>query len=319
VIESGQTLRREHYLDLALVTAVATIGAVWAASGVRTLLPLRAGFGASLGLFVPGYAAVSALFPDTGATEDGGPSTAVRLVLSVALSAVLVPLLALALQYSEVGIRRTPVAVGLLGITLAFVGLALYRRKQVRPESRFTFAPVAARPAILDRAGRSLTRGDRLLYGVLLVAIVTAASGVGYSLVSPTESGTTEFYLLAEDRTGELSGNDYPTDLIVGEPTPLAVTIENREGESRMYTVTVELQEVTERSADADVLRSSSVTTYSTRVGSDETSTREIDVVPEAAGTERRLLFSLYVGSDTDATPYRTVYLWVDVRRSGQG
>jgi hypothetical protein len=93
-------------------------------------------------LWLPGYAFIKALFPQTlpfaralahslGTTEKN-LDTIERVALSLGMSIALVPIIGLLLNYTPWGIRLTPIVLSLTTLTLAFATTAIAREYQIR-------------------------------------------------------------------------------------------------------------------------------------------------------------------------------------------
>jgi len=93
-------------------------------------------------LWLPGYAFIKALFPQTlpftrglahslGTTEKN-LDTIERVALSLGMSIALVPIVGLLLNYTPWGIRLTPIVLSLTTLTLAFATTAIAREYQIR-------------------------------------------------------------------------------------------------------------------------------------------------------------------------------------------
>jgi hypothetical protein len=93
-------------------------------------------------LWLPGYAFIKALFPQTlpfaralahslGTTEKD-LDIIERVALSLGMSIALVPIVGLLLNYTPWGIRLTPIVVSLTTLTLAFATTAIAREYQIR-------------------------------------------------------------------------------------------------------------------------------------------------------------------------------------------
>lgn len=103
-----------------LAAVAAAIALVSVTAGV--LLDLRYVFGGALVLVIPGYAVVEALYPKP--ELDG----LTRLALSIGMSLALVPLVALVLNYTPLGVRLLPVTLSLAGVSVLMLTAALARR-----------------------------------------------------------------------------------------------------------------------------------------------------------------------------------------------
>jgi len=93
-------------------------------------------------LWLPGYAFIKALFPQTlpfaralahslGTTENN-LDIIERIALSLGMSIALVPIVGLLLNYTPWGIRLTPIVLSLTTLTLAFATTAIAREYQIR-------------------------------------------------------------------------------------------------------------------------------------------------------------------------------------------
>jgi putative Mn2+ efflux pump MntP len=93
-------------------------------------------------LWLPGYAFIKALFPQTlpfnralahslGTTEKD-LDIIERIALSLGMSIALVPIVGLLLNYTPWGIRLTPIVLSLATLTLAFATAAIAREYQIR-------------------------------------------------------------------------------------------------------------------------------------------------------------------------------------------
>jgi hypothetical protein len=93
-------------------------------------------------LWLPGYAFIKALFPQTlpftralahslGTTEEN-LDIIERVALSLGMSIALVPIVGLLLNYTPWGIRLTPIVLSLTILTLAFATTAIAREYQIR-------------------------------------------------------------------------------------------------------------------------------------------------------------------------------------------
>jgi len=312
-------------LDLVVVCGtVLTTYVIWLLPG-NPLGPLRVLVGGSFVLLLPGYTLTAALFPrrESGLAVTGGRlapgslSGLERLVYSVGLSVVTVPLLALFLNYTAWGINSQSVVLTLSWFVLAATGLAAVRRLGVPPAERFRL-PVGDAVDGVTGAGPATA-----VIGVLFVLSIAVAG----TALATSDGGEryTEFYLLSEDEeTGELVADDYPDAIAPGDTEPVYVGIENREGQPMEYTVLTEFHRISddgERSINARWHEDR----YETRLGPGETNGTALRVSPPAAaaGERFRLTLLLYRGSVGENPSiddaYRTVHIWVDVPADGGG
>ena len=152
---------RDLPFDIAAVILLVSLTNFFVLVPVVSKTPLRIFFGFLFALFLPGYAFVSILFPETNevSIENDGQRSGVetdtdsvqrgaswstgtidltgRLVLSVISSVAIVLLMGLALSHTPWGFRTVPVLVAVSVFTLLCSGLAVSRRLEVAPERRF--------------------------------------------------------------------------------------------------------------------------------------------------------------------------------------
>jgi len=304
------------FLDLwAVVASVLLTGLVVLLPVVRES-PLRVVVALAFVLFAPGYALVAALFPERGASDDGGIDGLERAVLSFGASLAVVPLVGLVVNFTPWGITLAPVVVSLGALTLALTALAGVRRARVVPQQRFTVSVpslAGARDELLDPADRT----DAALNVVLVVSLLVAASTVTYAVAAPTQGETfTELSLLTENDDGELVADGYPRNFTRGDAEPLVVTVTNRESERTNYTLVAELQRVSVVDGDVRVEDANQLHRYNPTLADNESWRQRHLVEPELTGENLRLQYSLYRGDEATGDAYRTVNLWVNVSQS---
>lgn len=313
-------------LDL-LVVALWTVGTVAALNGAPPPTPVRTAIALPLVIAFPGYVVLAVLFPETSIEDDdrdGGDRLATidsveRAVLSVAVSAAVVPLVGFGLNYTDLGIALAPlsVAVGGLVVGLAFLGLS--RRMARAPAERYE-APLLAwsaaattrfvgssRDSLRTRTPLEPTTDTRRLLNLLfVVSLLTFAGTVGYAAVTPPGDGEpfTELYLLQQTDDGGYTTEDLPDQLSTGESTTLYAAVGNHEGVAMPYTVVVTLD-------------GREVDRVSGEVPAGETRRFETTVQPSQPGENVRLSVLLYRGevpaNPTPENAYRDVHLWVSV------
>lgn len=285
---------------------------------------VRAAVGFPLLCFLPGYATVSALFPrasDSRLATDtavpagtGGVSDLERLALAFGLSVAILPLLALVIAAGSWGYSTGVVVTVLAGYVLGLVAIAAVRRRRVPPAKRYRVRlgrrVETARTAIVDTNSAVHTA----INVALVVSMVLAVTTVGYALVSP-QSGEqyTGLELLTEDDAGEYVAGEHPPAVEAGEPVPLTIAVENREGDDTEYTAVVQEQWL----SDGTVHDRTEIDRLEYAVSDGETAYGERDVTPVVDSGTVRIAVLLYV-DDVPETPttdnaYRYAYVWVDV------
>ncbi|QSW99411.1 DUF1616 domain-containing protein [Haloterrigena alkaliphila] len=325
--------------DLAAVLVATGLAVVVAFAPVLRGTPLHVPVAIAFVLFVPGYALVAALFPerdrsvDQGGDESGrerwlgtggGIDGIDRFALSIVLSAILVPTVGLAMNYTPWGIRPGPVVAAVSVVTVLLTVVAARRRAAVAPSARFA-TPVRPWAA---RVRRSLlpneTRGDVLLNGLLVVAVGVAVASVGFAVAGPGLDGTSTagddgfsaIYLL--DDSGDLLANESAT-LEAGNNSTVTVGIENGEHRTVSYTVVAVEQELaTDDSGDLAVETQRELARFETELEHGESDEIEQTIDPatdESSNETARIVWLLYPGdvpeepSPANAEAYATLSL----------
>lgn len=260
-------------------------------------------------LFLPGYAVVSALFPERPEPEADAaarepwtrtPGWVTRVALSVVTSGIVVALVglglarmwALALQPAVLAIA----AVALLGLLVAFG-----RRMSLERTQRAS--PIASR-------GPVPSAGSPLQNLALVVAVVVLVGSIAFVGAAPSDGEAfTEAYLLTEDADGEYVADDYPTTFVAGEGQPLYLGLENHEHGAVTYEVDVVVQEV---NANGSVVAQQRLDRFDVELARGDRAVVERDVAPTITGEGLRLQFRISKSADGTGTD-QTLRLWIDV------
>ncbi|MGQ3410675.1 DUF1616 domain-containing protein [Natrinema sp. LN54] len=318
-------------LTAAVAVTILANGVVFAPVVRET--PLRVPVGIAFVLFVPGYALVSALFPERGPcraegdpedphreppdAERGDRSDGARLdprvwnapwparidgiervAYAVGTSLVVAPFVAVSLELTPWGIRPAPFVVALTVGTVIATVVATVRRLAVPEPDRFRvpYRSWLARGRTAIRGPDS--RADAALNGLLIAAVLLAAGSVGYAAtVLPQDDDYSAIYLLSED---EFEADSYPTDLEPGDSAALTVGIENREGQSVNYTVIVAEQEIASDETDTMIAAQRELDRRDVRVDAGETAEVDYDLEPTMTGEDVRVVWLLYPGDPPD-------------------
>jgi uncharacterized membrane protein len=238
-------------------------------------------------LFIPGYMLVAALFPKNDHLE-----IIERIALSVGTSIVIVPLLVLVLNFTT-GIEPRPILLTLCIYTVAMALIAVYRRRRLPEDERFSVPFNKLRETV--NTGLAKSRTDMTLT-LLLVFLIAFAAGLIYFVTSTPRVGErfTEFYIL--DPSGK--AQNYPANLTYNSPADFLVGVTNHEYASTNYTVQVAL--------DKNIL------TYTRfMLNNDETWEKNISIIPGKEGAKMKLEFWLFKENNFTA-PYRELQLWVN-------
>jgi uncharacterized membrane protein len=336
--------------DLTAVLAVVALTNLAVFLPVVNETPIRVIVGLAFVLFIPGYAFIAALFPEAGEapTSDGeleaeGSVGAdedtddvegqlrdrsidgiERVALSFGLSIAIVPLIGLALNFTPFGIRLVPILVSLSGFIVVATAIAAQRRWDLPEDERFRVPYRGWYAAGKSEMFDSESTVDAALNVALAVAMLLAISSVVYAVAgSPQGEQFTEFYVLTEDNNGELVADDYPQELVAGQPQPLHVGIENNEYEEIDYTVVVQLQVVDGEGNESTVVNRAELDRWSSTLSHNQSETEQREFVVDNStaadfeGEDRRLAFLLYDGEPpaqpTRENSYRNLHLWVNV------
>ncbi|AKU08208.1 DUF1616 domain-containing protein [Haloferax gibbonsii] len=315
--------------DLAVVVAGVALTLVATLTPGLEGTPLRVVVGLPFVLFIPGYALIAALFPERGppidAPEDhdrmAGIDGIERVALSFGTSIAVVPLLGLVLNFTPWGIRLVPILVAVSGFTLVATTFAAARRSALPEEERLVVPYKRWFAAARDELFNPASQTDAMLNVVLVVSVVLATASVGYAVAVPKDGESfTELYLLTEDGNDELTADNYPEELVRGEPASLVLGVGNQEHRTVNYTVVAVLQRVEVSNNSTTVLESERLRTFTPRLEHNETWHEPHEVRPTMTGERLRLTYLLYEGappaSPTVDNAYREVHLWVTVREA---
>lgn len=242
-----------------------------------------------LALFFPGYTLLSALFPRR---EDMDSFR--RMVFSVGLSIVVLPVSGLVLNYTPWGIEPFPILVSIFLFILITSSIAWYRQRELPEPERLSFTLEIRLSGWKDMSGLT-----RTLAVIMLVAVLTTIGSLGYAMTTPGQGDRySEFYIMGpEDDAAE-----YTYETTAGQPVYLTMVIVNHEHEPLGYRV--------EMVSGGDSIRSLTTGT----IDHDEEWQREVDFVLSVPGENRKVEFYLY--TDNSSEPYfdEPLHIYIDVR-----
>ena len=179
-------------------------------------------------LFFPGYTLLSALFPKQGSL--GGTE---RIALSFGLSLAVIPLIGLILNYTPWGINLYPALISATIFILVTSSVAWYRQWALPPDERFSITV-----NISPSGWGTMTGLDKTLSVLLVVAVLVALGSLGYVIATPKQGeGFTEFYILSVDGKAE----NYPKQVVLGEPVELIIGIVNHEQVITSYRISIRI------------------------------------------------------------------------------
>ena len=260
-------------------------------------------------LFLPGYAAAAALFP-----ENEQIDAIERVALSFGLSIAIVPLIGLGLNFTEWGIRLEPIMASVSAFIIAASAAAWYRRMRLPEDERFAIVIDVK----IDWQGMPLI--DKLLTVGIVVMLVASVLVLAWAVTTPRVGETfTQLAILGP----EGMATDYPRNLTVGGEARVLLSIRSYEHEVMNYTVVLVLTNVTNYNftVDQDTIdwaETHNMTPYS-GISEDftldhlEYYNQTFDFLVSAEG-EWKLQFLLYIeGQEITQESYREVHLWLDV------
>jgi uncharacterized membrane protein len=202
----------------AAATAVSGTDPTGLAAALRLLL------GVVIVMIVPGYAIQAAIFP-RNKDQDGWT----RLVFSFGFSIVIIPILALILNASTVGIHFSTMVGGVCFVFLAAALIATILRSRL-PEAEWPSAAIGFPPINTWISGN---RTNRILQIIIIAAIGVAGISAAYVYQHPILEGYTEFYIVERPAVGE--GD--PRSVTAGDPWTVGIGIVNREGQAGQYRI----------------------------------------------------------------------------------
>ncbi len=233
-------------LDL---VAVALLTAVAGAALFMLDGPARVALVFPLIVFIPGYAFLSALFPEEselsrsrrGRTPWGSPNRHTqqdsenefllgnieRFVLSIALSLAIVAFIVFGLNFT-VGFDVRPIAVMLFGFTGSMIIFAIARRIVLPPEERYTVE--------ITTDGIPMDASFLGLFGISL--LVLGASTAGFVLMDPAQDPNSGLFVVAQNQS---SGNVSMEggEAAIPDGREVTLLVQNNETEQQDYTVVV--------------------------------------------------------------------------------
>lgn len=296
-------------LDLAVVALLAVLAGAAMVSfdgllRIALVLPMI--------LFVPGYAFISALFPEEsslsrsrrsrrpwGASEQGGRSSnpdesfllgnIERFALSIAISLAIVALIVFGLNFT-VGFDARRIAVMLFGFTGSMIIFAIARRIVLPAEERFTIDFATGFPM------------DTTFVGMFALSLLILVASVGaFAVMSPTGQPDTGFFVIAENEsTGDMSLK--AGDKAISEGRPATIMIKNREGSTQRYSAIIVQQSV----ENGEVTDSETIERFTPTV--EDGKTKRIEFEPPDEGD--KLMLYLYKGNveePSQKTAYKTL------------
>jgi len=307
--------------DLALVS-VAALLAGYAITTFPEESTLRFLSTLAFVVFLPGYALTSFLFParprprtaggGSGLARAGGIDTIERLGLALGFSLALVPMVVLALPFTEWGLSMGPVTGALVALTLILAQLGAIRRLRLPVDDRFTVSLTSAHRRLSASMGTGHTRASAI---VLILTMIAALTVLLYAFAAPMAAGGYTQLAIYTDEDGELVA-DMPDTAAPDQEIPITFQIHNNEGQPMNYTVVMQEQVVDDGSVvDRTDHREINATSESDDGGR---MTAERTVTPVAEENETVRIVVLLYEDDAPATPTKDeadqyAYFWVTI------
>lgn len=271
-----------------ILTAIVVITLLLFPVVVFTTGPLRIGLGLPFVIFFPGYTLLSALFP-----KRDDLSGIERVALSFGLSIAVVPLIGLILNYTLWGIKLYPILTSITLFIIVTSAVGWYRQRKLLAADRFSVTFKASLPNWVGT-----TKLDKALSISLVVVIMAALGCLGYVIAIPKPGEKfTEFYILNIEGKAE----DYPKQVILGEPVDIVIGVVNREYQPASYRVGITIDGVENSQVDIGTL------------AHEEKREKRVSFIPQVAGEKRKVEFHLYKNGEDEPYFEDPLHLYIDV------
>jgi uncharacterized membrane protein len=260
-------------------------------------------------LFLPGYVATAALFPENDQIDG-----IERVALSFGLSIAIVPLIGLALNFTPFGIRLDPILASVSLFIVLVALIAWHRRMRLPEDERYAIVLDFQ----LDWYGMPLV--DKVLTIGIAVMLVASVSVLAWAIATPRVGERfTQLAILGPDGMAA----DYPDELVVGQDGRVLLSVKSYEHEPMSYTIVIVLTNETDHNftIEQDTIDWTENHSLSPFAGLAQGFSLEhleyynqtFDFNVTEAGTWK-LQFLLYTeGQEFTQDSYREVHLWVKV------
>ena len=277
--------RLKYHIDLIAVILLICLCILFVLVEPFNTTLLRIPFSLVILLFLPGYALIAAMFPKMG--EISGIE---RFTLSTGLSIVITVFDGFAISLTPYLFRPVPLILTLSAITLFLLILTVVTRA-LTPEDKRYFVDYQGFIASLRADDEKMSDIERMLFIALIGSIIIASSMLIYAKITFEGEAFSALYILGPD--GKAEG--YQKNLYIGEPSTIAIGVENYENAATDYTLQVKL--------GTGVLETRKIT-----LAHKEKWIEDVAFVPDRTGDRLKLMFVLY----KDDSPYRSVHLRVN-------
>ncbi len=188
---------------------------------------LQAILGVPFLFFVPGYLFLMAVAPNHSVKAE--IDIVHKIAISIGLSIALVALDGILLFYTPLGFSLTTIVSSLLVIVIICGIVAIYRRKKLQQQNRFTLTFHLPTFELKSRL-------DKILFSLLILAILlTICTAALVSFLPTKQESFTEFYILGS------SGKtiNYPKNLTKGQTANITIGLINQEHKTVDYTIEI--------------------------------------------------------------------------------
>lgn len=260
-------------------------------------------------LFLPGYAATAALFPENDQIDG-----IERVALSFGLSIAIVPLIGLALNFTSWGIRLDPI---LASVSAFIIGVSLvgwYRRMRLPADERFAII------VNFEMDFRGMPLVDKILTVGIVVMLVASVVVLAWAITTPRVGE--RFTQLAILGPGGMA-TDYPRNLTLGQDATILLTIKSFEHRQVNYTIAVVLTNETDNSSSVSQYSIDWAQTHALiphqAIAQNFTLqhlqyfNQTFDFNVTATGTWKLQLLLYIEGQPITQNAYREVHLWLNV------
>ena len=143
-----------------------------------------------------------------------------------------------------------------------------------------------------------MSKLNKALSIFLTIAIVAALGSIIYLAVTPSEGEKfTEFYILG----AEGQAQDYPEQVISGEPVDIIIGVVNHEYQPASYRVNIKMEDVEVGEADIGSL------------AHEQKWEQKISFTPQLAGERQRVDFYLYKNGEAEPYLEDPLRLYIDI------
>ncbi|WP_161785364.1 DUF1616 domain-containing protein [Halorubrum halophilum] len=304
------------WASLAAIVVLAAAVTLDPGSGIRVAIALP------MLLVLPGYALVTALFPEEG---GNGPnvlsrrvprnlttslmgedpvrlSPTIRFVLSVGTSVALLPLLGLLTSAVAGTITAETGVVTVALFVCVATAVGTVRRLRMPVSDRYAPSFGGAASAIGESlSGR--TRRESILNAALGISILVAVLTTGFVLTVPNDGesySTASLYGTSDDNT--LVAGNLPNEITLEQTEEFVFVVDNHHDRSVDYTVVAKLQQ---QNSDGTVIAERRLDTFNRTVAADQRWQRSHDLSPTFTGERIRVVYLVYEGEPPE-TPIRS-------------